>query len=218
MVSYQGNIPVQPGWEPQLQQDTVGWTPHKRSYLPGAEPSLSTLWKTVKCLWLLSNFFSCQSFIWLPDPSFTEIHMLTFQPHSTHYSTWHYQWKQGEKAEIYWPRSDFSQQAYCSHYWVGAISWSWKRSVNGETALLWQKHGLHCLYHLLRDWELIKRQSLLQTQIQLKFKHCFLIKIGTAMYTMLIPQILVCWGVIWALSGCLRLYKLSCTHKKETWL
>lgn len=35
------------------------------------------------------------------------------------------------------PGSDFSQQAYCSHYWAGAISCSWQGGVNGETALLW---------------------------------------------------------------------------------
>lgn len=63
MYAHQGCIPVQPGWEPQQQQDTAGWTPHRRSYPPGAVPSPGMLWKPFKMLVtsvqptiLMSNF------------------------------------------------------------------------------------------------------------------------------------------------------------------
>lgn len=99
---------------------------------------------------------------------------------------------------VCWPGSDFCQQAYCSHYRTGAISCRWQRRVNGETALLWQKHGLHCLDHLFCDWELIEGESLLRVKERVRFKWMLLIKMRTVLFLTLnvIPQIWVCRGVI----------------------
>lgn len=57
MYAHQGCIPGQPGWEPRQLQDTVGWTPHRRNYPPGAVPSPGMPWKPLRTLWFLSDLW-----------------------------------------------------------------------------------------------------------------------------------------------------------------
>ena len=58
------------------------------------------------------------------------------------------------------PGADLRQQTNGSHDRAAAIPGRREGGVNGETALLWQQHGLHRLHHLLCDGELVQGQGL----------------------------------------------------------
>lgn len=66
------------------------------------------------------------------------------------------------------PGADFGQQADGGHHGAAAVPGGREGGVDGETALLWQQHGLHRLHHLLCDGELVQRQGLVGRAVRCK--------------------------------------------------